>query len=318
LGADTLFTMETGSESSPAVLAAERVSFFPGFKAGVGGAAPRLIPYVIGGSGPPLLLLHGHPQSLIIWRKVAPALSQHFTVVATDLCGYGDAGKPEGGQAHVAYSKRAMAQDQAELMGALGFERFSVLAHDRGARVAHRLGLDHEHRIRRMVLLDICPTLAMYEQTSMMFASAYWHWFFLIQPAPFPETLINAQPDFYLEKLMGLRSAGLSPFEPRAWAQYQRHMRDPDAVHAMCEDYRAAAGIDLEHDRADRDAGRKLAMPLAVYWGLQGVIEKCFDPLSEWARVAHQVQGQALACGHYIPEEAPQAVLDHALPFLKD
>jgi haloacetate dehalogenase len=268
------------------------------------------------GAGPPLLLLHGHPQSLIIWRKVAPVLARHFTLVMPDLRGYGDSGKPPGGAAHEAYSKREMARDQVDLMKALGFERFRVLAHDRGARVAHRLGLDHPERVERMTLLDIAPTLAMYEATTMQFASAYWHWFFLIQPEPFPETLINAAPAFYLSKLMGLRSAGLTPFEPAAWAEYERHMADPACVHAMCEDYRAAATIDLEHDRLDRTQNRNLSMPLQVLWGAQGVVERCFKPLALWANVAANVRGQALPCGHYIPEEAPEALLDASLPFL--
>ena len=269
-----------------------------------------------GGSGPALLLLHGHPQTHAIWHRVAPALARHFTVVASDLRGYGDSSKPAGEPGHANYSKRTMAADQVALMRALGHERFAVLAHDRGARVAHRMAMDHPGRITRMALLDIAPTLAMYEQTSMAFARAYWHWFFLIQPAPFPETLINADPVFYLRKLMGSRFAGLGPFAPEAMAEYERCMRDPACVHGMCEDYRAAATIDLEHDRADRDAGRRLACPLLVLWGAQGVIQQCFDPLAEWRRVATDVRGQALACGHYIPEEAPEALLAEVLPFL--
>jgi haloacetate dehalogenase len=294
-----------------------RLRFFPGFASRLVQVGDVSIPLVTGGSGPPLLLLHGHPQSLIIWRKVAQKLAEHFTVVATDLRGYGDASKPAGGESHNAYSKRAMAADQVAVMQALGFKHFKVLAHDRGARVAHRLAADFSDRVIAMSLLDICPTLAMYKNTSMAFAKAYWHWFFLIQPAPFPETLINAKPLFYLGKLMGLRSAGLSPFEPDAWQEYERHMQDESCVAAMCEDYRAAATVDLEHDQADLDRGFKLPMPLQVLWGDHGVIGQCFSPLDLWAEVAHNVRGQALNCGHYIAEEAPEQLLKSALKFLR-
>jgi haloacetate dehalogenase len=191
-----------------------------------------------------------------------------------------------------------------------------VLAHDRGARVAHRLALDHPQAVERMALLDIAPTLAMYEQTSDTFARAYWHWFFLIQTAPLPERLIEADPAAYVRDVMGKRSAGLAPFDPRALAEYQRCLALPGAAHGICEDYRAAATIDLEHDRIDRDAGNRLALPLMVLWGEQGVVGRCFDPLKEWQRVADDVQGGALPCGHYIAEEAPDMLLERVLPFL--
>jgi len=282
---------------------------FPGFSNGIANAGRIQIPYVMAGNGPPLLLLHGHPQTHAIWHKVAPALAQTFTVIASDLRGYGDASKPAGLADHSNYSKREMARDQVALMQGLGFERFLLVGHDRGGRVGHRLAMDHPHAVEKMMLLDISPTLAMYEQTSMEFAHAYWHWFFLIQPAPLPERLISADPEFYLHEYMGKRSAGMRPFAPEAWAEYLRAMSDPACVHAMCEDYRAAATIDLEHDRADRDAGKKLSCPLRVLWGQQGTIEKCFDPLKDWCRVAETVSGRALDCGHYIPEEAPEALL---------
>ena len=271
---------------------------------------------LVGGSGPPLLLLHGHPQTHAIWHRVAPALGERFTVVACDLRGYGDSSKPRGDPDHANYSKRTMAADALALMRALGFETFAVLAHDRGARVAHRLALDHPQAVSRLALLDIAPTLAMYEQTSEAFARAYWHWFFLIQPAPLPERLIEADPAAYVRDVMGKRSAGLAPFDPRALAEYQRCLALPGAAHGLCEDYRAAATIDLEHDRADRKAGRKLGMPLLVLWGEQGVIGRCFDPLAEWRGVADDVTGQGLPCGHYIAEEAPDTLLLHVLPFL--
>ncbi|MCY1225643.1 Fluoroacetate dehalogenase [compost metagenome] len=272
---------------------------------------------VQGGSGPPLLLLHGHPQSHLVWHRVAPTLADHFTVIATDLRGYGSSSAPPGNAGHERYSKRAMAQDQLGLMAKFGFTRFALCGHDRGARVAHRLCADHPETVSRAMLLDIAPTLAMYERTSMAFAAAYWHWFFLIQPAPFPETLINAEPEFYLQKLAGLRQAGPSPFAPDAMAAYVAAMRDPARVHAMCEDYRAAATIDLEHDRADREAGRRLALPLRVLWGEHGVVARCFEPLALWQEVAADASGAALPCGHYIPEEAPEPLLEEMLGFFR-
>ncbi|KTT27782.1 alpha/beta fold hydrolase [Pseudacidovorax intermedius] len=290
---------------------------FPGFeerRVDVGDGIE--IAATIGGSGPPLLLLHGHPQTRAIWHKVAPRLAQHYTLVAADIRGYGDSSKPAGLPDHANYAKRAMAQDQVTLMRTLGFDRFLVLAHDRGARVAHRLAMDHPQAVRRLVTLDIAPTLAMYEQTNEAFARAYWHWFFLIQPAPLPERLIEADPARYITDLMGKRSAGLAPFDPRALAEYQRCIALPGAAHATCEDYRAAATIDLDHDRADRDAGRKLTMPLIALWGEEGVVHRCFQPLAEWQRVAQDVQGGPLPCGHYIAEEAPEALLARVMPFL--
>ncbi|MCZ2498095.1 alpha/beta fold hydrolase [Xylophilus sp. Kf1] len=270
----------------------------------------------VGGSGPPLLLLHGHPQTRAIWHRVAPALARDHTLVMADLRGYGDSSKPAGSVDHAGYAKRVMARDQLTLMSRLGFERFAVLAHDRGARVAHRLAADHPDAVSRLVLLDIAPTLAMYRQTGEAFARAYWHWFFLIQPAPLPERLIEADPAGYIRDVMGRRSAGLAPFDPRALAEYMRCIALPGAARGMCEDYRAAAGIDLLHDQEDREAFRKLAMPLRVLWGAQGVVHQCFDPLAEWRQVALQVEGQALPCGHYIAEEAPALLLEQVRDFL--
>ncbi|MFS2136135.1 alpha/beta fold hydrolase [Duganella sp. Dugasp56] len=271
---------------------------------------------VKGGSGPGLLLLHGHPQTHAIWHKVAPQLAERYTVIAADLRGYGDSGKPAGLPDHSNYSKRAMAADQLRLMRHFGHERFLVLAHDRGARVAYRMALDHPAAVSRLVTLDIAPTLAMYEKTSMAFATAYYHWFFLIRPAPFPETLINSHPGDYLKHTIGGRSAGLAPFTDEAYAEYLRCLRDPATVHGICEDYRASATIDLEHERADLAAGRKIACPMLALWGAHGAVGQCFDPLAEWRALASDVRGKALDCGHYIPEEAPQALLDEVLPFL--
>jgi haloacetate dehalogenase len=270
----------------------------------------------VGGRGAPLLLLHGHPQTSAIWHKVAPALAERFTLVLADLRGYGDSSKPPGDPDHANYSKRVMALDMRQVMQTLGHARFSVLAHDRGARVAHRLAVDHAAAVSRLVLLDIAPTLAMYAQTSEAFARAYWHWFFLIQPAPLPERLIEADPAAYVTDVMGRRSAGLAPFDARALAEYRRALALPGTAHGICEDYRAAAGIDLEHDRADRAHGLRLTMPLLALWGRDGVVHRCFQPLDEWRRVADDVRGGPLDCGHYIAEEAPAALLAEALPFL--
>lgn len=275
------------------------------------------IAYRIGGSGPGLLLIHGHPQTHVIWHKVAEQLAEHFTVVAADLRGYGDSEKPAAVADHSNYSKREMARDSLALMHSLGFEQFSVLAHDRGARVANRLALDHPQAVSRLVMLDIAPTLAMYAQTDEAFARAYWHWFFLIRPAPLPERLIEADPEQYLLSVMGSRSAGLQPFTAPALAEYVRCIQLPGTARGICEDYRASASIDLEHDREDIDAGRHLNLPVLVLWGAQGTVGRCFDPLAEWQKVATDVRGQALPCGHYIGEEVPQLLLEHVLPFLR-
>lgn len=268
----------------------------------------------IGGAGPALLLLHGYPQTHVMWHKIAPRLAERFTVVCPDLRGYGDSGRPPAGADHAGYSKRAMAEDMAAVMNALGFERFSVVGHDRGARVTHRLLLDHGGRVDRAAVLDIAPTLDMYEGTDRDFAEAYYHWFFLIQPFDLPERLIGGDPDYYLEKKIGAWSKVGGCFTPEALAEYKRCFRDPAVIHATCEDYRAAASIDLEHDRADR--GRKVAVPLLVLWGKLGVIERCYDVLGLWSARAEQVSGRALPCGHFLAEEAPEETLEALLGFL--
>ena len=270
-----------------------------------------------GGEGPPLLLLHGHPQTSAIWHKVAPELAKHFSLVIADLRGYGDSSKPNGGARSVDYSKRVMAGDMVQGMHHFGHERFRVMAHDRGARVAHRLALDHPAVVERLVLMDIAPTLAMYSQTSEAFARAYWHWFFLIQKSPLPERLINSNPSAYVREVIGGRSAGLAPFDLRAIAEYERCVALPGTAHAICEDYRASADIDLEHDRADIVAGHHLQTPTLVVWGEDGVVNRCFEPLKEWQKIGIDVRGHTLPCGHYIAEEAPDALLASALPFLK-
>lgn len=269
----------------------------------------------IGGQGPGLLLLHGHPQTHVIWHKVAEQLAQYFTVVAADLRGYGDSGKPPVSEDSAAYTKKVMARDNVELMYRVGFESFSILAHDRGARVAHRLAVDHPSAVERLILLDIAPTLAMYKQTNETFARAYWHWFFLIRPAPFPETLIEADPEFYLRSIMGPRSDGLAPFTDEAYAEYLRCIKLPGTSTGICEDYRASAGIDLEHDHQDRNGDRNIQCPLLILWGERGTVAKCFDPLKEWREVATNVSGHVVPSGHYIPEEAPDLVIEETLKF---
>ena len=270
-----------------------------------------------GGSGRPLLLLHGHPQTHAIWHRVAQQLAKSHTVVMTDLRGYGDSSKPQGSHDHLNYSKRVMALDQIEVMRHFGFSEFDVLAHDRGARVAHRLALDHPKAVKRLVLLDIAPTLAMYEKTSNQFARSYWHWFFLIQPAPMPERLIEADPSAYVRDVLGRRSAGLAPFDARALAEYVRCIELPGTAHGLCEDYRASASIDLIHDQLDIDTKNFLHQPLLVLWGEQGVVNQCFEPLKEWSKLAVNVKGHALPCGHYIPEEAPELMLSQVQSFLE-
>ena len=284
-------------------------TLFPGFRRATIDAEGVAVNLVTGGAGPPLLLLHGYPQTHALWHKMAPRLAQRFTVVAADLLGYGDSGKPATDAEHAPYAKRAMARDLVLAMRSLGHLRFFLAGHDRGGRVSHRLAADHPDAVARLAVLDISPTLAMYERTDMAFARAYWHWFFLIQPAPIPERMIGADPGFYLRRKMGDGAAGMKPFAPEAWAEYERCFT-PETIHASCEDYRAAATIDLEHDRTDRAAGRRLACPLLVLWGLHGVIQKCFTPLADWGAVASNVQGRALPAGHYLPEEVPDLVAD--------
>ena len=234
-----------------------------------------------------------------------------------DLRGYGDSARPAADADHLHHSKREMALDALAVMRAHGFERFDVLAHDRGARVAHRLAADHPQAVRRLLLLDIAPTLAMYQNTTEAFARAYWHWFALIQPAPLPETLIDADPVRYVRSVMGGRHAGLAPFTADAMAEYERCAAIAGTGTSICEDYRASASIDLEHDRADVQAGRRLTQPLRVLWGQYGAVGRCFDVLSLWRERATQVTGKALPCGHYLAEELPEAVAAQALHFFQ-
>lgn len=286
---------------------------FEGFARSKVAVAAGEVNLVRGGRGPPLLLLHGYPQTHAMWHKIAPSLAERFTVVCPDLRGYGDSLKPPGGPDHAGYAKRAMAQDQVDVMRALGFERFAVAGHDRGGRVAHRLAMDHGERVDRIAVLDICPTRSMYEETDKEFATAYYHWFFLIQPAPLPERMIGADPEYWVTSMLGRWGKDPTAFPPEVMAEYVRCFRDPATVHATCEDYRAAATIDLEHDAAD--AGRMLEMPLLALWGAKGFVGRRYDVLAEWRRRARDVRGEAIPSGHFLAEEAPAETLRALLAF---
>lgn len=262
------------------------------------------------GNGPAVLLLHGHPQTHAMWHHVAPRLAEKYTVVCPDLRGYGDSGKPATDDNHAPYSKRAMARDQVEVMGYLGFEHFAVVGHDRGGRCGYRLAIDHPERVRALSVLDILPTYEHFSRTDMTFAMGYFHWFFLAQPFDLPERLIAADPElFYLSRSKHL-------FAPEALAEYQRSIRDPETIHAMCEDYRAAAGIDRRLDEADKVAGVRISCPLQVLWGKRNLLEHCYDVLGIWREWGNSVEGEALDCGHFLAEEAPDATYEALTGFL--
>ena len=288
--------------------------FFPGFKQISIKTTGAIINGVMGGSGPPLLLLHGFPQSHVEWHKVAPMLAKNYTIVATDLRGYGNSSKPEDGINHLGYSKRATAQDQVEVMEQLGFKTFKVVAHDRGARVGHRMALDYPRKVQKLVVLDIVPTYKLYTTTNKEFASAYFHWFFLIQAAPFPETLLLNSAEYSLRTFL----RGMIPefISEEVFSEYLKHFKDPKTMHAMCEDYRAAATIDLEHD--ENDIATKIMCPLLVLWGANGAMGKLFNVLETWKERASNVTGKGLPCGHWMTEQLPEQVYDEVYNFLKD
>jgi len=290
------------------------MALFPGFKKRRVRTSGATINLVTKGDGPPLLMLHGYPETHAMWHKIAPDLARDYTLVCADLRGYGDSSKPKGLPDHSNYSKRALARDMAEVMAALGHKSFHLVGHDRGARVAHRLARDHGKRVRTLTVLDISPTLKMYDSTDKAFATAYYHWFFLIQKPPLPEMLLAGHAPGYILGRIGRGQGGLKHFSKQAQREYIRCFRDPRTIHATCEDYRAAASIDLEHDR--KDLKQKLRMPVMVLWGRQGVIERMFRPLRDWREVAADVQGRALDCGHFLPEEKPAAVLAELRRFL--
>ncbi|MBV8776453.1 MAG: alpha/beta hydrolase [Alphaproteobacteria bacterium] len=280
--------------------------FFPGFAQRQVQTAGATINLVVGGSGPPLLLLHGYPQTHAMWRKVAPRLADRFTVVAPDLRGYGDSSKPPAGDDYAHYSKRALAQDQVETMAALGFERFAVAGHDRGARVTHRLLRDHGDKITRAASLDIVPTLYRFETIDQKAATGSWHWFFLIQGRGLPEHMIGGDPEFFLRHMFGslLRDAGA--IEPAAFAEYLRCFKNLETIRATCDEYRAGASIDLIHDRAD--LAQKVAVPMLILWGAHSGQGAGYDMLRVWRDHATDVRGHAIDSGHFIPEEKPDEV----------
>ncbi len=288
---------------------------FEGFRREFIRTSGATIHAVIGGEGPPLLLLHGYPQSHVMWHKIAPGLADHFTVVATDLRGYGDSEKPPGDPDHAVYAKRAMALDQVEVMSILGFDRFALVGHDRGARVSHRLALDHPDRVDRLAVLDIAPTLTVFETVNQDVATGYYHWFFLIQPNGLPEHLIGLDPDFFLQRKLSAWGAVPDAFTDEALAEYLRCFRDPATIHASCEDYRAAASIDLVDDRADSE--RRITCPLLVLWGGRGRVHRWYDVLDAWRAKAVQVEGRPIDCGHFLPEEAPDETLAALTAFLR-
>ena len=291
--------------------AAARSAFFPGFETRKIKTSGATIHALRGGSGPPLLLLHGYPQTHVCWHKIAGRLAERFTVVLTDLRGYGDSSKPEDDPQHANHSKRAMALDQVEVMQALGFDRFAVAGHDRGARVAWRLAVEHPERVTRAAVLDIVPLP--YSVMTRDFATQYFHWFFLIQPAPFPETLVGNNAEFYLRSRF-LRG-GTGVITPEAFAEYLRCFRDPATIHATCEDYRAGASIDLEH--SSQDGTRKVTCPLLVLWGERGTVGRLYDVMKIWREHATNATGRALPAGHFLPEEVPDETLSALLSFFQ-
>ncbi len=278
-------------------------SLFPGFEARRIDTGSVAIDCLVGGTGPPLLLLHGYPQTRAMWHAVAPRLATTFTVVASDLRGYGASDKPPADATHAAYSKREMAADQVSLMRAIGFGAFDVAGHDRGARVAHRMALDHPDVVARLALLDIVATRTVFATVDSELARSYYHWFFLIQPPGFPERLIGADPDFYLEHTLRSWAAPGMVFHPEALTRYRLAFRDPATIAASCEDYRAAASIDLEHDRADSGP---LTQPLLVMWGTRGAMARCYDVPTTWRALATDVTACPIDCGHFLAEEAPE------------
>ena len=270
----------------------------------------------IAGDGPPILFLHGYPQTHIMWHKVAPDLSKYFTVVLTDLRGYGDSSKPKSDPKHATYSKREMALDQVQVMENLGFNSFSVVGHDRGARVTHRMLIDHKSLIQKAVVMDIVPTLTMYEETDRDFAYNYYHWFFLTQPFDLPEKLLGSDPKYYLQKKIKSWGKNNTFVTEKAFKEYLRCFSNPKTIHASCEDYRASNSIDLEHDR--EDYGTKIENPLLVLWGADAFVGTHYNVVKEWEKYAKNIQGMSVPGGHYIPEEAPKETTKILNSFLND
>jgi haloacetate dehalogenase len=293
------------------------VALFEGFTRRQVETSGATINLVIAGSGPPLLLLHGYPQTHVLWHKVAPRLAEDFTVVAADLRGYGDSAKPEGGPDHSGYSKRTMARDQVEVMQRLGFERFAVAGHDRGARVAYRMAFDHPERVMKLAVLDIVPTYVMWAGADRQFGLGAYHWYFLAQPYDLPERLIGSDPEYFLRTTLARWAGTGHAFDPEAMAEYIAHFRDPACIHGSCEDYRAGATLDLEYDAADREAGRRITSPLLALWGAGRAGSGGQDRLAVWREWATDVRGRGLPCGHFLPEEAPEETTAALRDFFK-
>lgn len=290
------------------------MSLLAGFERSTIAVTGTDIAVAVAGSGPPLLLLHGFPQTMAMWHAVAPLLAGRFTVVCADLRGYGASGRPDAGPDHAGYSKRAMAQDQVEVMTALGFDRFAVAGHDRGGRVVRRMCLDHPERVTAAAVLDIVPTATVFATTDQALATAYYHWFFLIQPDGLPEHMIGADPRWWLGETLRRWAAPGFVFHPDALSEYEAAFDDPATIHAQCEDYRAAASIDLQHDAAD--AGARIACPLLVLWGERGAMHRLYDVQGTWADQGVDVRGRAIDAGHFLAEEAPEATARELLGLL--
>ncbi len=301
----------------------QRAEFFKGFKTEQIKTSGAAINTVHGGNrdGSPLLLLHGIPETHVLWREVAPRLARDYFVVMTDLRGYGDSGKPPGGADHFAYSKRAMAQDQVEVMRHLGFKKFALVGHDRGGRVAHRLALDYSEALTKLVILDIVPTYLLYQNITQEFATIFYHWFLLVQPTPFPETVVENSAEYFLKcTLLWLGGSKLTDplpdwISPAVFQEYLRTFRQPDTIHAICEDYRAAASIDLVHDRAD--LGKKIECPLLVLWSEKGPFHRLYNVLQAWQERAVQAQGRSMPTGHFLPEQMPRELTQEIATFLR-
>jgi haloacetate dehalogenase len=298
----------------------EAGEYFKGFKREQIKTSGTTINTVYGGKGSPVLLLHGIPETHLLWRKIAPALGEDHFLVITDLRGYGDSGKPPGGDDHYAYSKRAMAQDQVDVMKHLGFDKFAVVGHDRGGRAAHRMALDHPEVLTKLVILDIVPTYTLYQNITKEFATIFYHWFLMVQPAPFPETLVgNSAEYFLLSTLLWLGGRPLGEPVPDyiggdVFQEYLRCFKDPACIHAICEDYRAAASIDLKHDGADLD--KKIECPLLVLWSEKGPFHRMYDVLQTWRDRSRSANGRALPTGHFLPEQMPEELTRELKAFL--
>lgn len=301
--------------------ARSREEFFSGFKTEEIKTSGATIHTVYGGKGDPVLLLHGIPETHVLWRKVAPVLAQDHFVVMTDLRGYGDSSKPPGGGDHFAYSKRAMAQDQVEVMKHLGFEKFAVVGHDRGGRAAHRMALDHPEALSKLVILDIVPTYKLYQNITQEFATIFYHWFLLVQPPPFPETMLGNSVEYFLKcTLLWLGGRPLTDpipdfVGPRVFQEYLRTFRQADTIHAICEDYRAASSIDLAHDAADLD--KKIQCPLLVLWSERGPFHRMYNVLQTWQERAVRAEGHAMPTGHFLPEQMPEELTQELKTFLR-